>query len=275
MSEGKDILYEVRDRVTLITLNIPEKLNALNGEQYLLLAKLIERADEEEDTVVTILQSTGRYFSAGANVMDKGISELSSEEVFAHETWLNRFVSRNVFLTDLCHNHKKVLIAAANGPVVGLSSAILSLCDLIYVMDTLKFYLLAPFSNLGLVAEGATSATLFLRLGWAKASEALLFARPIPGKELDKLGFINKAYDGECLSTEEFNERVYTDVVAQFSNLWEESIFANKQLMKANRDQLINSANSREVIKGFNQWVKGVPQQRFVMLAQKDLKHKM
>ncbi|CUM64488.1 uncharacterized protein PRCAT00002093001 [Priceomyces carsonii] len=275
MSEGKDILYEVRDRVTLITLNIPEKLNALNGEQYLLLAKLIERADEEEDTVVTILQSTGRYFSAGANVMDKGISELSSEEVFAHETWLNRFVSRNVFLTDLCHNHKKVLIAAANGPVVGLSSAILSLCDLIYVMDTLKFYLLAPFSNLGLVAEGATSATLFLRLGWAKASEALLFARPIPGKELDKLGFINKAYDGECLSTEEFNERVYKDVVAQFSNLWEESIFANKQLMKANRDQLINSANSREVIKGFNQWVKGVPQQRFVMLAQKDLKHKM
>lgn len=276
MSEGEDILYEVREKVTIITFNIPKKLNALNGDQYLLLAKLVERADREEDTVMTLIQSTGRYFSAGANIADKGLSNVDPEHLFSHEYWLDKFVARNVYLTDLFHNHTKILAAAVNGPVIGLSAAMLALCDLVYVMDETKFFLLAPFSNLGLVAEGAASATLFLRLGWSKSAEALLLARPIPGTELNKLGFINKNYgDVKFDSVEQFNQRVHDDLVSQFQGLYEPSIFANKQLLKANRDQLINSANSREVIKGFNRWVKGVPQERFMKLYQKDIQHKM
>lgn len=274
--EGQDILYEVRGKVTLITLNLPSKLNALNGDQYLLLAKLVERADREEDTVLTLIQSTGRYFSAGANIADKGLLNVDSKDLFSHEYWLNKFVSRNVFLADLFHNHTKVLAAALNGPVIGLSSALVSLCDLIYVMDEKKMFLLAPFSNLGLVAEGAALATLFLRLGWSKSAEALLFARPIPGTELNKLGFINKSYhDTKFESVEAFNQQVHDDLVKQFSNLYEPSILENKQLLKANRDQLINSASQREVIKGFNKWVQGVPQERFMRLYQKDIQHKM
>lgn len=274
--EGKDLLYEVRDKVTIITLNLPKALNALNGEQYLLLAKLMERADREEGTVLTLLQATGRYFSAGANIADPGLSQASAEDLTSHDYWLSKFVSRNVFLTDLFHNHTKVLAAAVNGPVIGLSLALLSLCDLIYVMDETKMFLLAPFSNLGLVAEGAASATLFLRLGWSKSAEALLFARPIPGPELIKLGFINKSYKSDNFkSVEEFNQRVHDDLVKQFSNLYAPSILENKQLLKANRDQQINSASQREAIKGFNKWMKGIPQDRFMRLYQKDIKHKM
>lgn len=276
MSESQDILYEVRDKVTIITLNVPSKLNALNGDQYLLLAKLVEQADKEEDTVVTLIQSTGRYFSAGANVADKGMLDVPMEQLFSHEYWLDKFVARNTYLTYLFHNHTKVLVSALNGPVIGLSAALISLSDLIYVIDEKKVFLLAPFSNLGLVAEGGSSATLFLRLGWAKSAEALLFARPIPGTELNKLGFINKSYhDHTFKSTEEFNQKVHDDLVNQFENLYEPSIFANKQLLKANRDQLINSANSREGIKGFNQWIEGIPQSRFAQLMQKDIKHKL
>lgn len=276
MSEGKDILYEVRGKVTVITLNVPEKLNALNGEQYLLLAKLVERADKEEETIFTMIQSTGRYFSAGANIADKGVVGMKTEEIFSHEYWLNKFVSRNVFLTDLFHNHTKVLVAALNGPVVGLSSSLVALCDLVYAIDEKKVFYLAPFSNLGLVAEGAASATLFLRLGWSRASEALLLSKPIPGTELNKLGFINKLYhDTKFASVEEFNQAVYDEIVNLSSSLHEPLILEMKQLLKANRDQLINSASSREVIKGFNKWVEGVPQTRFMQLFQKDIKHKM
>lgn len=272
--EGQDILYEVRDKVTIITFNLPKKLNALNGDQYLLLAKLVERADREEETVCTLIQSTGRYFSAGANIADRGLQETKADELFSHELWLNKFVARNTFLTDLFHNHTKILAAAVNGPVIGLSAALLALCDLVYVMDESKFFLLAPFSNLGLVAEGASSATLFLRLGWSKAAEALLLARPIKGPELNKLGFINQSYDGQFSSTEQFNDAIHDQLVSQFSELYFPSILENKQLLKANRDQLINSANAREVIKGFNKWVQGIPQSRFMQLYQKDIKHK-
>ncbi|ODV81186.1 ClpP/crotonase [Suhomyces tanzawaensis NRRL Y-17324] len=274
---GDTLTYEVRGRVAIITLNQPEKLNALNGEQYLQLAKYVEQADREEGTILTLIQSTGRYFSAGANIADKGISnsDYDMADLFSREYWLDKFVSRNVYLADLFHNHTKILAAAVNGPAIGLSAALLALCDLIYVKEEAKFFLLAPFANLGLVAEGAASATLFLRLGWSKASEALLLAKPISGRDLNNLGFINKTYDGQFKTTEEFNTHVHDELVQAFSHLHEQSILENKQLLKANRDTLINSATTRELVKGLNKWVEGVPQQRFSSLHQKEIKHKL
>ena len=102
-----------------------------------------------------------------------------------------------------------------------------------------------------------------------------MFSKPIPGKDLDKLGFFNKTYSGEKLTTEEFNAKVLNEVKAKLEGLYEPSIFANKQLLKANRDQLINSASSKELIIGFNRWIQGIPQQRFVQIANKEIKHKM
>lgn len=277
MSLEDDILYEVKGKVTVITLNLPLKLNALNGKQYLELAKLVAQADEEEDTVATMIQSTGRYFSAGANVADISLADgiTDSSELFSHDFWFKNFVGRNAYLVDLFHNHKKVLVAALNGPVIGLSAALVALCDLVYAIDEAKVFMLTPFSNLGLVAEGASSSTLFLRLGWSKAAEALLFSKPIPGTDLDKLGFFNKTYAGQGLTTDQFNETVYNEIVSKFEGLYEPSIFANKQLLKSNRDLLINSANSKELIVGFNRWIQGVPQQRFMQIANKEIKHKM
>lgn len=275
-SEENDVLYEVRGRTAIITLNLPSKLNALNGEQYLKLGKFVERANEEEGTVATIIQSTGRFFSAGANFSDKNLQQANLEEVFSHEYWLNRFVARNTWLTNLFNDHKKILVAAVNGPVIGLSTALLLLCDLVYVHNIEKFYLLAPFANLGLVAEGGSSASLFLRLGWSKASEALLLAKPISGQDCLNAGFINKHYNGKFgNNTDEFNQQVFKDVTNAFENLHEESIYQNKKLLKLTRDQYINHANSQEVMMGLNKWLQGVPQTRFAQLSQKEIKHKL
>lgn len=274
--EENDITYEVKGKVTVISLNIPKKLNALNGLQYLKLAKMVEEADKEEDTIVTMIQSSGRFFSAGANFSDGGLANAKSEDLFSHEYWLDKFVARNTYITNLFHTHSKVLVAAVNGPAIGLSAALLALCDLVYVMDDSKFYMLTPFSNLGLVCEGGTSATLFLRLGWSVASEALLFSRPIQGTVLNKLGFINKAYNEyNFKSADDFNAQVFKDISDQFEHLHEDSVLSNKQLMKYARESMIHSANSREVVKGLSKWVEGVPQSKFVQLAQKDIKHKM
>lgn len=274
MADDNSILYEVCDRITVITLNLPNKLNALNGAQYLQLAKYLQEADDEEDTICTLIQSTGRYFSAGANFADKAVTS-GHEDVFSHEFWLKSFTGRNVYLTDLLHNHKKVLVAALNGPVIGLSSAVVALCDLVYAIDERKVNLLAPFSNLGLVAEGATSATFFARLGWSKASEALLFAKPVSGADLNRVGFFNKVYSDKNYSVEEFNKEVFEDLKRSFAGLYEPSIFANKQLLKANRDQLVNAANARESIVGFNRWIQGIPQMRFMEVKNKERHHKI
>ena len=138
-------MYEVRDRTAIITFNIPSKLNALNGEQYLKLGKFMERANEE-DTVMTLIQSTGRFFSAGANFADNGLMDVDPN-CYLLEYWLGKFVARNVWLTNLFNDHKKILVAAVNGPSIGLSTGLLMLVDLVYVHDLSKFYLLAPFAN--------------------------------------------------------------------------------------------------------------------------------
>lgn len=275
MGVEEDITSEIKEQTFIITINIPKKLNALTGDHYLQLGKLIEEAEAEEDTVVTLIQATGRYFSAGANFADKAVMNANPEEIFSHEFWFGRFVARNVWLCDLFHNHSKILVAALNGPVIGLSAGLVALCDLVYAKEEKDVFLLAPFANLGLVCEGGTSATLFLRLGWLVSLEALLLAKPIAGKTLNERGFFNKTYDGQFASTEEFNQHIQTQLFESYKDLHHDLILQNKQLLKANRDVLINSANSREVIRGFNKWLEGVPQLRFAQLAQKEVSHKL
>lgn len=264
------ITYEVRDKIAIITFEVPKSLNALTYEQYVQLGKYMEEADAEEDTVVTIIQASGRFFSAGANM--KGLKDDGGNPT---DYWLQHFVGRNVWLADVFHNHKKVLVAAVNGPAIGLSAALLALCDLVYVKDLANFYMLAPFSNLGLVCEGMALASFFNRLGWSLASEAILLARPIKGSELDKVGFVNKSFDGQFKTTEEFNQHIHDMIKDQFENLHYPSIFANKQLLKANRDSLMNASNSKEAVTGFSKWLEGVPQDRFKQLREGKMKHKM
>ncbi|AOA60422.1 3,2-trans-enoyl-CoA isomerase, involved in beta-oxidation of unsaturated fatty acids [Komagataella phaffii CBS 7435] len=261
--------------ISIITLNQPEQLNALDNQQYLELGKLIEKADRDPDTIITLIRSSGRYFSAGANISDPRISSFDpdaegAEDLYSY--WLSKFVSRNVWLTQLFLNHSKVLVAALNGPVIGLTSALVATCDLVYAMNE-KVFLLTPFSNLGLVCEGSASASLVVKLGVAKANEAILMSKPITASELYRLGFLNELYDMQ--DVQEFNVKVERELEFRFNKLVKQSVLDNKKLINATLLKQMEHSNVTEAIVGFNKWVKGIPQRRFRELAAKDLKHKM
>lgn len=273
MAEGKDILYEVRDKFAIITLNLPKGLNALNNDQYLLLGILVERADRDPNTVFTFIRSTGRYFSAGANVKDVNlVIEENKSELEDKNYWLSRFTARNAYLTTIFHDHSKVLIAALNGPVVGLSSALVLLCDFVYAIND-DVFLLTPFANLGLVSEGAAAATLVQRLGLSTANEALLLSRPIGAKKLYERGLINKIYN--LKDTSKFNDLVLEEFWSNSKNLEFSSILDIKKLIKANYLQDLQSTNAKEVIGGMQKWVQNIPQKKFKSIAKKQMKHKM
>lgn len=273
MAEGKDILYEVRDKVAIITLNLPQELNALNNDQYLLLGYLVERADKDPNTVVTYIKSTGRYFSAGANVKDVSkTNEVKAEGVDEVGYWLNSFVSRNAYLTSVFYDHTKVLVCALNGPVVGLSSALVALCDFVYAMNE-KVFLLTPFANLGLVSEGGAAATLVQRLGWSLANEALLLSRPIKAKRLYEVGLINKIY--QLNDTEKFNDVVLEEFWTMAKDLDYQSIKDIKRIVKSNYLQDLQSTNAQEIIGGLGKWLEHKPQKRFLKVFKREMKHKL
>jgi peroxisomal 3,2-trans-enoyl-CoA isomerase len=276
MTEGNDILYEVRDRVAIITLNLPKELNALDGNQYLLLGSLVDRADKDTNTVVTFIRSTGRYFSAGANVKHvsktQGSGVESLQGVDEVDYWLSKFTARNAYLTSVFQDHTKLLVVALNGPVVGLSSALVAMCDFIYAMND-KVFMLTPFANLGLVSEGAASATLVQRLGLSVANEALLLSRPLNAKRLETLGFINKIYNMN--DTEKFNDAVLEEFWTMCKDLHLDSVKDIKKIIKTTYIQNWQSINAQEVVGGLFKWLDHIPQKKFQKMSKRQMKHKL
>ncbi|KAI3402315.1 ECI1 [Candida oxycetoniae] len=270
MSNQEELItYEVQGKAAIITLNNPKKLNSLTIPQYDEICKYLENANEHPETIITLIQSTGRAFSAGAN------AEYIGKQDSEIETWLNLSVARQTYLVQTILNHKKVLAVAMNGFAIGLSAAMVALCDLIYVHDLSKTFLLAPFTNIGIVAEGGTSVTLLNRLGWSKSAEALLLSKRITGSDMLRTGMINKDYGGKFSTTNEFNETVLKELLDAIENLHPDSILQNKQLLKAMYKPTISAANSQEVYRGLKHWTSGIPMERFKKLTSGELKHKM
>src|ERR1700712_3223457 len=119
---------------------------------------------------------------------------------------LRETVANNLNLTQAFYSHTKILVTALNGPVVGVTAALISFSDFIYCVPST--YLLTPFSSLGLIAEGGASVGFVRRMGIGKANEALLTSRKVPAGELLACGFVNKVFDCGEGEDGEFRELV-------------------------------------------------------------------
>lgn len=273
----KQVLYEVKGKVAIITMNRPKQYNAMNIFHYWAMEEHVKRAAEEPNTVATIIQSTGKYFSAGADVTSTASAPMAqgdNHEVdwMARRDLAGRFTGRNAIIADTFWNHPKVLIVALNGPVVGLTSGIISLADFIFARESA--FLLTPFANLGLVPEGGSSFALPVRLGLSLANKALLAAEPIQAEEMYRAGFVNKLFPAS-MSTEEFNAEVLKYVEHRFSTLSPQSLKEIKQIVHQPYASHFGQASSAEIIGGLDKFARGIPQERFAMIATGQLKHKL
>ncbi|ODV94669.1 hypothetical protein PACTADRAFT_50532 [Pachysolen tannophilus NRRL Y-2460] len=230
------------------------------------------KANDDPNSIFTVLQSTGRYFSAGADIKDGSIltNDLLDNK---DQYWLSKVVSRNIYLTSLFINHKKILVSCLNGPVIGLTAALICLSDLIYCFNDKDVFLLLPFSNIGLVCEGAVSRSLLKRIGISKTNEAILLSKPIYAKELYRLGFINKIYNLDNVKV--FNNAVIEDINNVSKNLDHQSILDNKALISQDWKDDLSYSNQAEALAGFAKWCADIPQQRFKELASRGRKHKL
>lgn len=185
--------------VAVITLCTPKNLNAMTSSDMQSLITALEWIDEQPHIVITVLTGEGRYLSAGANVKEGGrnVDEFEwSKLPPEHEQHLSNkrsyYASRafltNGLLTRAFHSHSKLLVAACNGPAVGIMAAVLGHFDLVYCME--DFFLLTPFSSLALVAEAGSSLTFARKMGLGRAQQALIEGRRMSAKELHDAGFV-------------------------------------------------------------------------------------
>ncbi|KAG1905722.1 ClpP/crotonase-like domain-containing protein [Suillus fuscotomentosus] len=269
------ISVNVSQGIATITLNEPHRLNALTPEDYNEFANSLRAIDEREDVVATVWKANGKWFCAGTDVKRTTSSEPNTPTTqrSMRDCLINGVVAANTDCTHAIYSHSKILVAALNGPVMGIAAAFLGNFDFIYAVP--EAWLNVGFPFLGIAVEGGASVSFVSRMGIAKANEVLLLNKKISASEMLECGFVNKIFPSK--STEEFHSAVHQHLKKELDGLVPASIFAIKTLIKAglNDKNNFHAVNLRESYAQAERFSSGIPAERFGKIARKEIKHKL
>lgn len=195
---NQETIYEVADRVATITLNRPDKLNAWTAVMEQEVRAAIGEAERDENVRVIVLTGAGRGFCAGADmsllksVVDRGVDKSVRATALSAEGQLTDvrpdFQKKYSYFLAV----EKPVIAAINGPVVGLGLVIALYCDLRWASDSARFS--TTFARRGLVAEYGMAWMLQRLVGLPNTLDLLLTARTIDAAEALRMGLANQVF---------------------------------------------------------------------------------
>jgi len=189
------ILVSVEAGVETITLNRPEKLNALNPEMHQLLRAALERAAVEPEIRVVIITGAGRGFCTG--------QDLAERDVSAGAAPIDLSVSLGSRYNPLVRRLRalpKPVICAVNGVAAGAGANIALACDLVIAARSASF--IQAFSKLGLVPDAGGSYFLPRLIGTARAMGLALLAEKLDAEQAVQWGLIWKVVDDQQLINE-------------------------------------------------------------------------
>ena len=186
----------VHDGVGLIQLNRPEKMNAIGALTRRQLGDAIKQAERDEAVRVVVLTGSGRAFCSGADVSEMGgDGGMRTPEDVGN-------VLRNEYMPMLTRlrTMPKPVIAAMNGPAVGIGASYALACDI--RIATPEAYILEAFVNIGLAPDGGVSWLLPRLAGTGIAYEMFFTGKPIQAADAHRLGLINRIVPAEELEAE-------------------------------------------------------------------------
>jgi enoyl-CoA hydratase len=180
--EYKAITFELDDRIATVTLNRPERLNAINEQMRDDFARLFTELQTNDQIGVVILTGAGRAFSAGGDI-----------EYFEREWNTAKFRAENHRLTqffDELELIEKPVLAAINGPCTGAGLQVTLSCDIRIASDQARFGFRE--NNIGLI-PGAGGCSRFVKLvGYGKAKELIFTGEMISAEEAERIGLVNR-----------------------------------------------------------------------------------
>jgi len=180
------VMLHVHDGVGLIQLNRPEKMNAIGALTRKQLGEAIKQAERDDAIRVVVLTGTGRAFCSGADVTEMG----GDGSMRTPENVGN--ILRNEYMPMLTRlrTMPKPVIAAMNGPAVGIGASFALACDI--RIATPEAYLLEAFVNIGLAPDGGVSWLLPRLAGTGVAYEMFFTGKPLQAADAHRLGVINR-----------------------------------------------------------------------------------
>jgi len=186
------IIVERKDGVAALTLNRPEKLNAINRKMTNELNEAMVEVAKDRDARALVITGAGRGFCSGADVGDMTQAAAPIENRY----WTQMLGRVILALTDL----EKPVIAKVNGVAVGVGCSLALCADMIIASENAKFSLI--FSRIGLIPDGGSLFHLPRLIGPAKAKELIFTAKMLDAKEAERIGLINKMIPADELDNE-------------------------------------------------------------------------
>ena len=177
-----ELTVEADGPIRIVHLNRPDDLNATNHDLHRGLADLFPQLDADADARVAVITGRGRAFSAGG---DFGyLDELTKDEALRQQT----LVDGRRIVTGMVHCRLPV-VAAVNGPAVGLGCSIVALSDIVYMAESA--HLADPHVMIGLVAADGGPVTWPLLTSLQLAKEYALTGERIPAERAAAIGLVN------------------------------------------------------------------------------------
>jgi 2-(1,2-epoxy-1,2-dihydrophenyl)acetyl-CoA isomerase len=185
-----------RGSAVTIELHRPERLNAFNTRQTTELRAALEDAAADETVRAVCLTGAGRAFSSGADLLDM---EGREGELVDGRPDL-RLALRERFnpITLLLREMPKPVVAAVNGPCVGVALGYALACD--HIVAAESAYFLLAFVNIGLVPDGGASVLVPARVGVTRATEFAMSGRRLPAGEALEWGLVNEVVADDALA---------------------------------------------------------------------------
>ncbi|MDG2371646.1 MAG: enoyl-CoA hydratase-related protein [Flavobacteriaceae bacterium] len=192
----RTVLYDISAGVAVITLNRPDRYNAVNQDLVDGISESLNRAKEDESVRAIVLTGAGKGFCAGADMSVFG-QEVTPEQrrdyiIDQYQPLMRQFFNLN-----------KPIIGAINGTAAGVGAAFALACDLRVMSD--KSAILYAFINIGLGPDGGASWLLSRQVGYSKAFEIAISGKKVMGQQCLELGLTNKIVENDEIVNDAIN----------------------------------------------------------------------
>jgi enoyl-CoA hydratase/carnithine racemase len=226
MSEEKEVLYDVKDRIATVTLNRPERMNSIDDSMPVNIAKAMAKAGSDPGVRAIILTGAGRAFCAGADIGRLQTRSSGGPRpapppddptvipaiTHGHGPDLGQQFA-DVRRYSYFMRIGKPVIAALNGATAGLGMVMALCCDMRMASDRMIFT--TAFAQRGLIAEHGIAWLLPRLVGPSNAIDLLMSARRVTAKEALDMGLVNRIYPQDTFMDDvRTYVRVLTDTVS-------------------------------------------------------------
>jgi 2-(1,2-epoxy-1,2-dihydrophenyl)acetyl-CoA isomerase len=191
-SDQSGLLESLEAGVLTLTLNRPERMNALNTPLQEALGRAVQRAAADDDCRVVMLTGAGKGFCAGADLSDRAMAPREGR-LDLGESLDKRY---NPLIRDM-RSLPKPIVCAVNGAAAGAGANLSLACDIVLAAKSAKF--LQAFARIGLVPDAGGTWILPRLVGDARARALMMLADPIGAEEAAAWGMIYRAVDDDQL----------------------------------------------------------------------------